>query len=385
MKILFIADHLKFGGAERHLVAVATGLAALGNEVAVAYLKPHNELAGELTEGGVRQVTCCNSRGSFDPAAIRRLAAVIREFRPSIMVATLQYSLAMATLARLWARCPIPLLFVCHSMDVVQRNRRDRLRFAVYRHFYGMAERIVFVSDLQRSFFLQLGIHPRSDEVIHNGIDLDRFSARTVALEANQLRRALGFASGDLVIGMCAGFREEKRQVDLLEALRRLRDKNLPAKVMLVGDGLMRPQIEARRDALGLQDVVVLCGFQQDVRPYVAACDVMALTSHAETFPIATLEYMALGKPLVTSNVGGLCEQVTDGHNGLMYTAGDIDGLVAQLERLSSAPERHALGSMARREVEARFSLPAMIERFRTTCCALAIQETSSIEYSQRG
>lgn len=372
LRILFVADHLKLGGAERHLVAVATGLSALGNEVAVAYLKPHDELTGELRDGGIEQVICCNSRGSFDPAAIRRLAALIRAFRPNVVVATLQYSLAMATLARLWARLPIPLLFVCHSMDVVQRNRSDRLRFAVYRRFYRMAERIVFVSELQRQFFQRLGIRPLSDEVIHNGIDLERFSAPAVAAEASQLRRKLGFCDGDLVIGMCAGFRDEKRQIDLLEALRRLRDKHLPAKVLLVGDGLMRQQIEDRRDALGLQDAVVLCGFQQDVRPYVAACDIMALTSHAETFPIATLEYMALGKPLVASNVGGLREQVADGHNGLLYTAGDIDGLVVQLERLADAPARQALGRTARREVEARFSLPTMIERFRATCTALA-------------
>lgn len=373
MKILFIADHLKFGGAERHLVAVATGLAALGNEVAVAYLKPHDELASELAEGGVGQIVCCNSRGGIDFSAIRSLARLIRDFRPEVLVATLQYSLAITTLARLLCRTTAPLLFVCHSMEHVQRSRNDRLRFSVYRHFYRMARHVVFVSDLQRQFFKTLGVCPRSDEVIHNGIDLTRFSATAVAAKASQLRCSLGFAEDDLVIGMCAGFREEKRQIDLLEALRRLRDKELPAKVLLVGDGIMRPQIEARRDTLGLQDAVVLCGFQQDVRPYVAACDIMALTSHAETFPIATLEYMALGKPLVASNVGGLSEQVTDGHNGLLYSAGDIDALVAQLERLATAPARQAIGSIARLEVEAHFSLPTMIERFRSCCTELAL------------
>lgn len=376
LRILFVADHLKFGGAERHLVAVATGLAALGNEVAVAYMKPHDELVTELTEGGVGQVICCNSRGGIDLAAIRRLARLIQEFRPTVLVATSQYSLMLTVLARFWTRLHTPLLFVCHSMEHVRRARSDRIRFAVYRQFYRLAEHVVFVSALQRKFFQQLGVHPRSDEVIHNGIDLDRFAIATVATAASALRRTLGFADSDLVIGMCAGFREEKRQVDLLEALRRLRDTGLPAKVLLVGDGVMRPQIEARRDALGLQDVVVLCGFQQDVRPYVAACDVMALSSHAETFPIATLEYMALGKPLVASNVGGLSEQVNSGHNGLLYPAGDIDALVGCLAQLSDQDARQSLGSIARQEVVARFSLVAMIDRFRATCAALATQRS---------
>lgn len=377
MRLIFVADHLKFGGAERHLVAVATGLAALGNEVAVAYMKPHDELMNELTEGGVTKVICCNSRGGIDLAAIRRLALLIQNFRPTLLVATSQYSLMLTVLARLWTRRHTPLLFVCHSMQHVQRARSDRIRFAVYRQFYRRAEHVVFVSGLQRTYFQELGVHPRSDEVIHNGIDLSVFSTAAVATQASALRRRLGFADCDLVIGMCAGFREEKRQVDLLEAVRRLRDRGLPAKAMLVGDGVMRAQIEARRDALGLQDAVVLCGFQQDVRPYVAACDVMALTSHAETFPIATLEYMALGKPLVASNVGGLIEQVKNGHNGLLYPAGDIDALVGCLEHLSDPDVRLSFGRIARQEVETQFSIQAMIERFRIACNTVAQRANS--------
>lgn len=372
MKILFIADHLKFGGAERHLVAVATGLVKRGHETTVAYLKPHDELAGELHAGGVSRVVCCNSKGGADWRAIRALARQIDDFAPNMLISTSQYSLAMGVAARTLAARRPPLLFVCHSMEHVCRSRRDRIRFAIYRHFYRMAEHVVFVSELQRRFFAELGVTPRSSEVIHNGIDLDLFSAAHAGRSAPALRRELGFADNDLVIGMCAGFREEKRQVDLLEAVRRLRDRNIPAKALLVGDGIMRPAIEARRDALGLQGDVVLCGFQHDVAPYVAACDILALTSHAETFPIATLEYMALSKPLVASAVGGLAEQVEHGRNGLLYPAGDIPRLVDCLESLTSDGARHTLGQSARHAVEARFSLTTMIDRFQTACFKLS-------------
>lgn len=379
LRILFVADHLKFGGAERHLVSLATGLAAMGHEVAVAYLKPYDELLGELKLGGVTQVVCCRSRGGVDLKAIRCLATLIQDFQPQVVAATTQYSLMFSVLATTWSRRKTALLFICHSMEHIQRTQSDRLRFFVYRRFYRMATHIVFVSDTQRQFFQRLGVHSRSDEVIHNGIDLNRFSARIVEAEANQLRCALGFTKNDFVIGICAVFREEKRQVDLLQALRRLRDKGVHAKLLLIGDGIMRPQIENLRDELELQDAVVLCGFQLDVRPFVAACDVMALTSHAETFPIATLEYMALGKPLVASDVGGLCEQVTHGHNGLLYIAGDIDGLTDCLAQLSPHELRQSMGHAARLEVEARFSLPKMIERFRQTCSTLALQYDSPI------
>ncbi len=372
MNVLFVADHLKFGGAERHLVAVATGMAQRGHPVDVAYLKAHDELAGELRAGGVRHLNCCESRGGIDIRALRRLAAIIRSQKPACIVATSQYSLACAVVARWMAGSDARLLFICHSMEHVRRGVSDRRRFAVYRHFYRRADHVVFVSDLQREFFGSLGVRARSNEVIHNGIDIQRFAPDVVRAEALALRQSLGMARDELVVGMCAAFREEKRQVDLLEAVARLRQAGLGARAVLVGDGLMRAQIEARRDALGLRDAVSLCGFQQDVRPFVAACDVMALTSHAETFPIATLEYMALGKPLVASNVGGLAEQVRDGYNGVLYPAGDITALVDGLTRLTDAGVRAEMAKSARAEVVARFSLGAMIDRFEHTLLGLA-------------
>ena len=91
MNVLFVADHLKFGGAERHLVAVATGMAQRGHPVDVAYLKAHDELAGELRAGGVRHLNCCESRGGIDIRALRRLAAIIRSQKPACIVAKRSY------------------------------------------------------------------------------------------------------------------------------------------------------------------------------------------------------------------------------------------------------------------------------------------------------
>lgn len=364
MRILFVADHLKFGGAERHLVSLAAGLVAIGHEVAVAYLKAHDELAGELRQAGVRQVICCESRGGLDLGALRRLTSQVCEFEPDLIVPTLQYSLMYSVLARTLARTRKPLAFICHSMEHVQRSRNDRLRFAVYRHFYRIADQVIFVSHLQRSYFESLGVRIRKDKVIHNGIDLDRFSPQSTSTEALALRHRLGFANDEFVVGICAGFREEKRQVDLLDALARLRARGVRARGLLVGDGVMRSQIESRRTALGLDDAVVLVGFQQDVRPFVEACNVMALTSHAETFPISTLEYMALGKPLVATDVGGVSEQIVDGKNGLMYSVGDIEALTEKLSLLTNQRERERIALAARRTVEAEFSLQSMVKRF---------------------
>ncbi len=364
MKILCVADQLKFGGAERHLVALATGLVRRGHEVAVACLKDSAELAGELTAGGVAPLLCCHARGGLDPAAIARLAGAIDALRPDVLVATSQYSLMCAALARWRVQRHSALVFICHSMGVVRRGTGARLRFMVYRQFYRLADCVVFVSERQRGFFSTLGVKPARSEVIHNGIDLARFDAQRVAGQGRALRAGHGYGERDLVIGLCAVFREEKRQADLLTALARLRAHGLAAHVVLVGDGPMRSQIEACRDTLGLGDAVLLAGFQHDVRPWIAMCDVMALTSHDENFPIATLEYMALGKALVASDVGGMREQVEHGVNGLLYQAGAVDALAAALGRCADAALCRQLGQGALATVRARFGLQGMLERY---------------------
>lgn len=364
MRILFVADQLKFGGAERHLVALATGLVRRGHRVAVAYLKNSDELAGELKQGGVAPLVCCHSRGGVDLAALGVLTRLIDSEAPDLVVGTSQYSLMCATLARLRTQHGAALSFICHSMGVVKRGASARLRFMVYRHFYRSAACIVFISERQRAWFTGMGVRPRGSEVVHNGIDLDAFDPVRAAAEGAALRARHGYASDELVIGLCAVFREEKRHVDLLHALARLRSVGIKARVVLVGDGVLRPQIEACRDALGLQDAVLLAGFQQDVRPYIGMCDVMALTSHDENFPIATLEYMALGKPLVASDVGAMREQVDSGINGLLYPPGDIDALCTALARLAAPALRQALGQGARAAVQSRFELGRMVARY---------------------
>lgn len=360
MNILFVTDQLRFGGAERHLVALATGLARRGHSVQVASLKEGGTLGAEL-DGAIR-VACCASRGGLDLAAVGRLAVLAGS--ADVIVATSQYSLMFATLARLRIRRRSALAFICHSMGVVQRGARARLRFAVYRRFYGWASSVIFVSELQRRYFDALGVRPRRSEVVHNGVDLARFSAGAVQAQAAALRRELGFGSDELLIGVCAVFREEKRQVDMLAALVQLHARGIRARLLLVGDGPMRGQIEACRDRLGLGSAVVLAGFQADVRPFVAACDVMALTSHTETFPIATLETMALGSALVASDVGGMREQVDDGVSGLLYPAGDVPALAAALARCAEPALRARLAQGALASVQKRFDVERMIGRY---------------------
>lgn len=376
LNVLFVAGELQAGGAERHLVALAGGLARRGHRVAVACLKGEGGLAAELARAGVQRCPRLFSRGGLDLAALARLAALIRAERPALVVATSQYCLMYGVLARMLPDRGQPggkprLAFICHSMDIVRRGAAARLRFFVYRRFYPMADCVLFVSELQRRFFASLDVRARRAEVVHSGVDLAHFSARPFAAAAAVLRARYGVGRAELTVGACALFRAEKRHADLLEALALLRGRGLATRAVLIGDGPLRRGLEQCRDRLGLADRVLLAGLQSDVRPWIAMCDVMALTSDSETFPIVTLECMALGKPLVASDVGGVREQLTHGENALLYPAGDIDALADALARLADPALRARLGQGALDTVRRRFGQRRMVARYEALFAAL--------------
>ena len=102
-----------------------------------------------------------------------------------------------------------------------------------------------------------------------------------------------------------------------------------------------------------------------DVRPLLAACDTVALCSTAvETFSLAALEAMALGRPVVLSDIGGAAEMVRPGVEGFLFPAGDTAALVGRLAALADADVRSPMGAAARETVLARFSEDAMVERY---------------------
>src|SRR6185437_6119479 len=114
----------------------------------------------------------------------------------------------------------------------------------------------------------------------------------------------------------------------------------------------------------GLEGHIAITGVREDVRPLVCACDVMTLVSHSETFSLAALESMALGKPLVMSDDGGAGEQVIHGQHGFLFPPGDIAALAARLEDLTSAPLRARLGKAAAARVRDHFTVQGMAVRF---------------------
>lgn len=363
VRVLFVVNSLHFGGAEKHVVTLLNHLDRSRFEVSLVYLKNQVDLLAQVNPEAVGQrVLCAGVSARVDMAAARRVAEFIRAQQIDVVVATNAYSLLYSWLARRMAATPTRLVEVFHS--TIMHTRKDRLRMLFCRPFFAACDMLVYVCRNQQTYWRARGLRARQDMVIHNGIDTVYYSARGLDAETAALRQRCGFAEQDFVIGLCGGLRPEKAHGDLLHAIARLRARGIPAKGCFIGDGSERARIEGMIGELGLTDAVTISGFSTDVRPWIGCCDIMTLVSHTETFSLAALEAMALGKPMVMSQVGGADEQVQSGVNGFLFPIGDVDALVACLQQAYAQQRLADMGAAARDAVLAQFSLPVMTGKF---------------------
>lgn len=362
LRPLFVTGSLAHGGAERHSITLLNRLAERGHDCHAVYLK---EQADQLPR--IRRPAACvrglGAEGFFDRQAVRDFAAHIARIRPSVLVAANGYALLHASLAQRRSGLPVPIVATFHTTAI--DSIREQVKLLIERPFFWRAWATVFVCAAQKRHWLRRGLGSRRNFVIHNGVDTGHFHDRFSAEERQALRRELGLGEADYVIGISAVLRPEKNHRQLVDALSLLRQMGLPARLLIIGDGPQRAALEEQARACGVAEQLRITGFVQDVRPYLAACDVLVLCSLSiETFSLAALEAMAMGKPVIHSDIGGAAEMIDPGVNGHLFAAGDTVDLVSCLAVTAEGQCAGQMGAAARRLVEARFSEGAMVDRY---------------------
>ena len=363
INVLCLVSELCVGGAEKHTVTLANLLNPRTFNVHLGYLKPVEALLNQVREELATRTFCVHVGKRIDRAAASRLREFIDSHDIDVIVATNEYPALYALMARRGAQRIPKLIEVFHTTQYLRF--KSKLQMLLYRPVFKRYDLLVYVSEKQREYWRSKGLAGKRDIVIHNGVDLERFRDRTESSQREALRAQCGSSENDLLIGICAALRPEKAHRDLLLALARLRERGIAAKALIVGDGPERSTIEQTIAALNLSSCVFITGFKDDVRPYLAICDIIVLASRAiETLSIAALEAMAMGKPLVLTRIGGAEEQVIDGNNGFLYEPGDIEALTDKLAELQLQSTRNRMGSASRERVESLFSESRMMEQF---------------------
>jgi glycosyltransferase involved in cell wall biosynthesis len=195
---------------------------------------------------------------------------------------------------------------------------------------------------------------------IRNGIDAEAFVA---GRHAGDLRAALELAPGDRIIGLTARMTAQKGHRYLLGALPALVERMPRLRCLFVGDGPLRAELEHEATRLGVAGVCRFTGARSDVADVVSLFDVAVLPSLSEGLPFALLEAMALGKPVVATDVGGNPEVVADGETGFIVPPRHPEALARAITILLEQPlTARAMGQRGGARVRERFTLTQMHE-----------------------
>jgi len=234
---------------------------------------------------------------------------------------------------------------------------RTRAQSTVERKTFKLAHAVVANASAVKHQLIKDGVRQEKISVIYNGIDLSRFQRDGDRDEALK-RLNLKTIAGRPVITMVANF--EYRVKDhpmLLRAAQRVIADIPEARFVIAGDGILRQEIERLATDLKLEETCLFIGNCVSVPELLAASDVCVLSSQAEGFSNSILEYMAAGRPVIATNVGGANEAVVEGETGYLVNAGDDQAMAERIVKLFGDHDRRLkMGLNGRRVVEERFS-----------------------------
>jgi len=292
---------------------------------------------------------------------------LLRKLNPAI-VHTRNLAALEMTLPAWLARVPVRIHGE-HGWDTSDPGGVSR-KYRLLRKLHSPFVTQYIALSAQLSSYLTQGVGIAAARVtrICNGVDVTRFSAR--AARAGLPDAPANFLSGDgLLFGTVGRLQAVKDQLNLVRAFAVWRAAGsaaaVAARLVLVGDGPLRPELEAEVATAGLSDVVCLAGARDDVPAIMAALDCFVLPSQAEGISNTLLEAMACGLPVIATRVGGNCELVVDGETGWLVPPEDPRALADAMSNMANDPvRRQQMSHAARARAVTQFSLEAMVDRY---------------------
>jgi glycosyltransferase involved in cell wall biosynthesis len=218
--------------------------------------------------------------------------------------------------------------------------------------------KIIVVShyDKQRGLSNRVGRESKYS-LVHYGIDYSEFDRKD-----QNLRQELGISPNALVVGMIACFKPQKSPQDFIKLASLIKNISEEIRFILVGDGVLRKKIERLICKFNLKNQVILTGWRRDIPQVLSAIDVFVLTSLWEGLPVAVLEAMASGKPVVATNTGGIQEVVIEGKTGFLLPPPNMEKMSERISLLlKDETLRRNMGQNARQGLDFNFSLGNMI------------------------
>ncbi|MGH3371522.1 MAG: glycosyltransferase [Nocardioidaceae bacterium] len=358
IKVLWCIKCLGYGGAERLLVSAAHARDADRFEYEAAYVLPSKHaLVPELEAGGVAVHCIGSGESNFDLRWMARLRRLLMAGRFDVVHFHLPYTAGLGRLVVQSMPAAVRPMTVTTEHNVWSTNPWP-VR-AVNTLTTGFDDARLAVSPAVKDALPAR--HRQRAEIVMPGV----FSSTPgqAAAWRGHARAELGVAPHEVLVGTVANLRPGKGYDVLLPAARALLDRRLPVRFVAIGVGPLEDEVAALHARLGLGRSFQLLGGRSDVLRVIAGFDLFALPSRSEGRPVAVMEALSLGVPVVASGVPGITDVVAHRRNGLLVTPGSADLLAEALARLVNDPAERARMSERARHSGRRFDILPAVRR----------------------
>lgn len=358
MRVLHVNTHMNIGGIGQYVLSLCCGLKSQGVECIIA--SSGGSLESELKNNGLKHFYVdLKTKFEFGPKvfkAVPVLSGIIE--REKIDIVHAHSRVSQVASARASRREGVHYVSTCHGFF------KPRLSRKIYDTW---GEKVVAISNAVKDHLEKdFNVKPPRIELIHNGIDMEKFSSAFSYDEIASLKKVAGLGEGP-VIGTMARLSPVKGQRFLIEAIRRVVLKNSNVQCLIIGSGPEETALKELAREAGLEGRIKFTGFLHKTAPlYLACMDIFVLPSLEEGLGIALLEALASGKSCIASDVGGIRDIIRNGENGILVPAADGQAIADAISRLlSDTALRAKLGENGRKCVEKYFSLPLMAEKMK--------------------
>ena len=357
MRVIQFVNNLDMGGLERLVLDLAQCQLENGHEPSIYCLTHPGRLAPEAERLGIA-VRSFEKPNGVHPSTVFKIARQLRIDRPDVLHLHNHLVHHYGVVAGLLARVPVfvntrhraeQILTSSPNGSSIRIAPTDRKSDLIFRATLPFVDSVVLISEATRRYFIQHGGVPVSKaRVILNGAHLERY----LAAPANP-----GAASPRIRFGIASRLVPAKDHYTLLRAFAQVVREIPQAELAIAGDGPLRHDLETFTRELNLTDRVTFVGALPDTTNFLSELDIFVLSSLNEGLPIALLEAMAAGLPIVATRAGGIEEAAIDGQNAFLAMPGDVEELAQAMIRMATRPDLAQMGTVGREMVKNRFRI----------------------------
>ena len=349
---MHIDANREWGGGQAQSLGLALALAARGEKTSFI-AQSGSALCARLRESHLPWESM-SLRGLAGLGGMLRLARRLRDSKPDVVHVHDGASLCPTTKAAAWAGGP-RLIATRRTEFPVRRHRKPIAGWLGWRRWAQQCDRVICISEAVKKQCLAAGLAADRLVVIPDFVDCRHFAPGEGAPIEEIEHPTIA------IVGRLA---EEKGHRVLLRAMASAARTMPKARLLIAGEGAEEENLQRQAEELGISDHVKFLGFVPDVRSVLSAADLLVMPSLSEGLGVAALEAMAMGKPVVASNVGGLPESVLDRETGMIVPAGNAGALAGALAELLRDSERaREMGEAGRERALRLYDRPRVVER----------------------